>query len=110
MDINANGKAMVFRKEFTKKDGTTFARYSTSKGAKQRDGSYKNVWYSLRFRNGVDVPNKTQINIIESWADYDFYEKDGKEQVKHGFFVNEFEILEAAVPGYTAIQDEDIPF
>lgn len=110
MEINCNGKAMVFRNDFTKRDGTTFPRYSASKGAKQMDGSYKPVWYFLRFRKGVEFQNKTQILIKESWADYDFYEKDGKEECKHGFFVNDFEILEADVPGFSALADEDIPF
>ena len=111
MDISFKGKAMIFRKDLQTRDGSTFPRYSTSKGVKQQDGSYKNVWYFVRFRKGVEVPNKTQINITQAWDTYDFWEKNGNEEISHGVFISEFEILEAAAPeGYSRLQDEDIPF
>ena len=110
MDMKVEGKAMIFAKEYKTKSGDPFIKYATSMGKKKPDGEWDNGWLFVRFRKGVSVSNKTQINITSGWLTFDKYKSGEKDVTEWGVFVNEFDILEADVSGFTALQDEDIPF
>lgn len=56
--------------------------YSTSIGNKQPDGSYKNAYIALQFKKGVNLENKTQINIKNGFLTFDKYTpKNGNAEV-----------------------------
>lgn len=84
MNIENKYPVMIFKREY---DGKTF--YSVGLSRKDRDGNYINGYMSCRFKNGVEVPDKTKIYIKSAWLD--FYLKD-KTTVPY-IFINEFETV-----------------
>ena len=110
MRVNVTGRARIFAKE---QNG--FTKYATSFGKKNQEGGYDNGWLFVRFRKGVTVKDRTDIDIKEAWATFDQYEKDGKTVTVWGIFVNDFEELldhseYEATKGFSQLQNEDIPF
>lgn len=95
------GQAMVFAKEY---DGRTY--YSTSIGKKKQDGTYENGYIDLQFKKGVEIPNKTKIDIKNGWLT--FYLKDKKPTWQ--IFVSEFEMEGGDYEGFAQVSDEDCPF
>lgn len=97
-------KTTVFMKEFDN-------RRVYSKAIKyQKDGADKYAYFPMQFRKGVDLANKTKIEIKESWIGC--YE--GKNGVVFYEFVNDFETL---APGdvpegfeYATVTEDDVPF
>ena len=110
MKTSITDKAMIFRREYQKRDGSTFAKYSTSHGQKDMDGNWDNGFLFVKFRRGVSVPNRTQIFIKDGWLIFEKYEKEGQKQTSWGIFVNDFDIMDSTPENFTALQDEDIPF
>ena len=114
MRIEATGETMIFRKEY---EGKVF--YSTSLGQKKQDDTWENASIDVKFKNGVNLADKTKIEVIRGWLK--FYLK-GKVPVWQ-VFISEFEKLsgipsgfepedenQAAIPeGFQAL-DDDIPF
>ena len=82
MNIDNKYPVMIFKREY---EGNTF--YNVGLSRKDRDGNYINGYMSCRFRNGVEVDDKTKIYIKHAWLD--FYLKD-KITVPY-IFINEFE-------------------
>lgn len=88
MNIENKYPVMVFKREY---EGRTF--YSLGLSKKDRDGNYINGYMSCRFKNGVEVADKTKIYIKNAWLD--FYLKD-KATIPY-IFINEFTTLEATI-------------
>jgi len=92
----------VFMKEF---DG----RRVYSKAVKNtKDGEDKYAYFTLRFRKGIELANKTKIEIKKSFLGWQ-PGKDGKEYWYE--FVEDFETVAGEYPqGFEEIDDMDIPF
>ena len=110
MKTNVTGRARIFAKQ----EGYG-VRYATSLGKKNKDGNYDNGWLFVRFRKGVTVKDRTDIDIKDGWLTFDQYEKEGKTVTVWGIFVNEFgELLDRneyeATKGFSQLQGDDIPF
>lgn len=84
MNIDNKYPVMIFKREY---EGKTF--YNVGLSRKDRDGNYINGYMSCRFKNGVEVADKTKIYIKSAWLD--FYLKD-KVTVPY-IFINEFETV-----------------
>lgn len=91
-------KTTIFMKEF---DG----RRVYSKAVKyQKDGADKYAYFPVQFRKGVELANKTKIEINSSWISA--YE--GKDGIKFFEFVNEFDT--EAPEGFATVDDSEMPF
>lgn len=84
-------KAKIFKQVKTSKNGTNFALYSTMVSNRDMQGNWKNAYISLKFRNGVDVPNKSVIKF-SGFMTFNA-NSDGGERYPY-VFVDDFEILE----------------
>ena len=101
LEMSVKGPAMIFRHDYNGK-----AFYKMSK-PKMRDGEWMHGDISVYFKKGVEVQDKTKINIRSGWLDY--YKKD-KETVWY-VFVNEFTFEGAPeVPSDFEQIDDDVPF
>lgn len=103
-------RGMIFKNE-REKDGKTWFSYSLSISSKNISGEWKSVSVPIRFRKGVVLINKSRIEITDGWPIVIEY----KDRNVLGFFANEFEVLEGNAverepEGFSALQDDDIPF
>lgn len=97
------GECMVFAKEY---NGKIF--YSVGLSKKKQDGEYENGYMDVTFKKGVEVPNKTKINIIKGWLT--FYINKDKRTVTQ-IFISEFESEAQDIPsGFSQISDDELPF
>ena len=55
---------------------------------KNMDGEYENGYILTKFRNGVELDDKSKIKIKDAWLD--FYKKDDKTNIS--LFVNDFDL------------------
>ena len=97
-------KGMVFKNEH-ETNGEKWYSYSFSVSSKNQNDEWKSASCPIRFRKGVDVPNKTRIKITDGWQ-RPFKFKDG---YVLGWFANDFEIISGKT-GFTALTDEEVPF
>lgn len=103
-----SGETMIFKSDK--------GFYSTSLSTKQADGSYKNKYINVGFKKGVNIPNKTKINIKNGWLTFDFYtNKEGKEESVFKIFVSEYEAAgvqnnSEVISSKTVTTDDDLPF
>lgn len=75
---------MVFKNESNGR-----VSYSLCMSRKNQDGTYTNYFVSCRFRNGVNLENRTKIKNFAGWVDgY----KDNQNRSQIYVFINEFEI------------------
>ena len=88
MNIENKYPVMIFRSAF---DNKYFYKMGLSK--KNQDGSYTNGYIMCRFKNGVELEDKTKIYIKNAWLD--FYLKD--KETKPYIFVNEFETISETI-------------
>jgi len=110
MNLTVTGKAMVFRNEQMKRDGTPFISYAVYLSKKNQNGDYRKKRFEARFRRGVEVANKSMIDIKNGWYDWREYEKDGRTEHVDVIFVDDFETIEADPPGFSALGQEELPF
>ena len=96
--MNVSGKVTVFRKDFEGRPA-----YSFSISEKKEDGTYDRAYMNIKFKKGVELESKTEINITNGWLK----QWGGKIYV----FVNEFE---GGIPqGFKEVAPEDddyLPF
>jgi len=77
LNTNITGETMIFRDDKGK-----FPRYQTSIGKKLPDGTYDNAYIELKFKKGVELENKTKINITNGFLTfYQYTPKDSKYKV-----------------------------
>lgn len=81
------GKTMVFKNE----NGF----YRTTISTKNREGEYVNKGINIAFKKGVDIPNKTVIDVKNGWLTFDEYvsKQDNQKKISDfKIFVSEYEV------------------
>lgn len=105
------GKTMVFKNE----NGF----YRTTISAKNREGEYVNKGINIAFKKGVDIPNKTVIDVKNGWLTFDEYVSKQDNQKKTSdfkIFVSEYEVEGGQTTALKAAEtpaispEEDLPF
>lgn len=109
MNINHEYAVMVFRRNT---DFGTFYKIGLTK--KDKDGNYINGYKDIRFKKGVELPDRTKIYIKKAWLD--FYVKDNR--TFDYIFCSEFETLNNVINNTAAtleaegilVDPSDLPF
>ena len=70
--MNVSGEIMIFKNEYG---------YSTSISRKNQDGEYEKMYLSVQLPKGVELENKTKINITKGFLSF-YKNKQGLPQVK----------------------------
>lgn len=99
--MKITGETMIFKND---------KGYSTSVSNKKEDGSYENMFVAVNFKRGVDIDNKTKINIINGFPSF-YKTKDGLAKPK--IVVIEFETLNNSTTQATDFElnsQEELPF
>lgn len=120
ISMKVTGEATIFRNAHDGKNGTWYT-YSAGVSSKREDGSYANGYLDVRFRKGVEVENKTKIDIKHSFLTVREFTVDGKERKKIELMILQFDIVSGEddeeydvpssnQPGFSAFTDDDIPF
>lgn len=94
--MKITGETMIFKNDIG---------YSTSISNKKEDGTYENMSISVNFRKGVELENKTKINITDGFLS--FY-KTKNDEKKLKLVVMDFETNE--IPFKETDEDLDLPF
>jgi len=66
MQVLSTKEEMVFRRD-TEQYGTF---YTLGMSKRNQDGSYTNGYMDIRFRQGVDIPNRSKIMIKDSFLSF----------------------------------------
>lgn len=72
MGLNINGKTIIYKNTYG---------YSTAISNKKQDGTYERMYVSLQLPKGVEVENKTYIEITKGFLSY-FKDKNGLPKIK----------------------------
>ena len=102
LNSNFSGEVMIFKNDK--------GFYSTTLSKKNQDGSYANAYVAVSFKKGVDIPNKTKINIKNGFLTFDQYQKEGKTITNLKIFVTEYEGAEQIASSKKTKGSEDIVF
>jgi hypothetical protein len=94
--MKITGETMIFKNDIG---------YSTSISNKKEDGTYENMSISVNFRKGVEIPNKTKINITDGFLSF-YKTKNDEKRLK--LVVMDFETNE--IPFTETDEDLDLPF
>lgn len=70
--MNITGKTICYKNEFG---------YSTAISNKKQDGTYERMYVSLQLPKGVEVENKTYIEITRGFLTY-YKDKNGLPKIK----------------------------
>ena len=95
------GETMIFRKDY---EGRQL--YSTTIGKKKQDGTYENGYIDVQFKKGVNLADKTKIEVINGWLT--FYLNKDKKPVWQ-IFINEFEQLSHIPSGFKPEDESQVP-
>jgi hypothetical protein len=88
--MNLTGEQRIFRREYNGK-----VYYSTGISKKDMNtNTYTSEYMPVSFKKGVDIPNKTDIIIKNSFLTFDKYKKEGEEKqtVIWKLFVMDYEL------------------
>lgn len=89
MNIQSDKSYLVFKKQ------TQYGpMYSLGLSKKGQDGKYQNGYIGCKFKNGVDIENKTNIYIKNGWLT--FYLDKSNKTVPY-IFINEFTTVEQTI-------------
>lgn len=107
LNTNITGETMIFKNDK--------GFYSTSLSRKKQDGTYENAYINVGFRKGVDIPNKTLINVKNGFLTFDNRAtEDGKTTTYFRLFISDYDLVgDAAEPVQTnnsVSNDDDLPF
>lgn len=83
MKVTSDRTETIYRHD--KEDRTI---YTMKLVKKNMDGEYENGYILTKFRNGVELDDKSKIKIKDAWLD--FYKKDDKTNIS--LFVNDFDL------------------
>ena len=72
MGLNINGKTIIYKNTYG---------YSTAISNKKQDGTYERMYVSLQLPKGVEVENKTYIEITRGFLTY-YKDKNGLPKIK----------------------------
>lgn len=70
--MNVSGEIMIFKNEYG---------FSTSISRKNQNGEYEKMYLSVQLPKGVELENKTKINITKSFLSF-YKNKQGLPQIK----------------------------
>lgn len=70
--MNISGEIMIFKNEYG---------FSTSISRKNQDGEYEKMYLSVQLPRGVELENKTKINITKGFLSF-YKNKQGLPQIK----------------------------
>lgn len=114
MNIECDKSKKIFRNE---KDGKV--SYSIGLNRKNQDGTYTRGYITCRFPKDANIPNKTELYIVNAWLD--FWVDDKK--ITHPYiFINKYTLKEdVQVPSNikseydsldsdVKLEDSDLPF
>lgn len=108
--MQISGETMIFRKERESASGKWYA-YSTGVSSKRQDGSWINGYLDVKFRKGVEVENKTKINIKNGFLSAkEFKTGSGETGKRLELVILEFDVVDAPNSGFTAMTNDDVPF
>ena len=100
MSIRITGETTVFKNEK--------GFYSTGISNKLMDGTYDNAYINVQFKKGIELENKTKINITNGFLTF-WKGQDGKPVLK--IVVLEFvQPGDAAEDTTSALDSSDLPF
>ena len=94
--MNISGETMIFKND---------RGYSTTISNKKEDGSYENMFIPVNFRKGIELLNKTKINVINGFLSF-YKTKDGLAKVK--MVITDFEQNESNE--YEITDSSELPF
>jgi hypothetical protein len=72
MGLNINGKVIIYKNTYG---------YSTSISRKNQDGEYEKMYLSVQLPKGVELENKTKINITKGFLGF-YNTKEGLPKIK----------------------------
>ncbi|MBQ0111753.1 MAG: hypothetical protein KBT03_01355 [Bacteroidales bacterium] len=101
--ITDDRPVMVFRHDGKSKAGNQYTSYSLGVSSKDADGNWVNSFMSCRFKKGVELENKTKINIKNAFPTVG-NEYNGTRPIS--WFINDFEIVES---GETVVEKPKVP-
>ena len=81
--------------------------YSTSISNKKEDGTYDNMFISVNFQKGIEVANKTKINILDGFMSF-YKNKNGQAVPK--LVVMSFETENQENNSFEINDPSDLPF
>lgn len=109
INTNITGETMIFKNDK--------GFYSTSMSKKMVDGTYQSAYIPVQFKKGVEVENKTTINITKGFLSFDKYTPKGstKETTSWKLIVTEFTTASGSAPAtkgseFEIASDDDLPF
>jgi hypothetical protein len=85
MEVVSNRDELIFRKDFEGKPS-----YSIGLSKKDKNGNFENGYMNVRFKQDVELKNKTKISIKNAWLSFNL--KDNKTYPY--IFINDFAIVE----------------
>ena len=109
--MNLTGELRIFRREYNGK-----VYYSTGISKKDMNtNTYTSEYMPVSFKKGVDIPNKTDIIIKNSFLTFDKYKKEGEEKptVIWKLFVMDYELKnELEFESFDSFEDtpDNLPF
>lgn len=98
MSLKITGKTKIFKNEK--------GLYCTTISTKKEDGSYENMRISVNFRKGIELENKTDIEIKDGFLSF-WKNKDNQFQLK--LVILDFDNLTSITNENENIVD-DLPF
>ena len=93
--MNISGKTRIYKNES--------GLYSTDISNKKEDGTYEKMYVSVNFKKGVELENKTDINVTKGFLSF-YKSKEGLAKIK--LVILEFEEIKNE---FSTITD-DLPF
>lgn len=101
--MNITGKTIVFKNEFG---------YSTAISNKKQDGTYERMYVGLQLPKGVEIENKTYIEIIKGFLAF-YKDKNGMSKIKIvAMEIKQDEQKQEEIDGNDVFEltPEDLPF
>lgn len=92
--MQITGQAVIFKNDK--------GYYSMTISNKKEDNTYENMYITTNFKKGVELENKTKINIKNGFLSF-YTNKDNNKILK--VVITEFEIIEE-----NTVTDDDLPF
>lgn len=108
INVNITGETMIFKNDK--------GFYSTSMSRKTVDGTYQSAYIPVQFKKGVELENKSTINITKGFLSFDKYTpKDAtKEVTSWKLVITEFTTVGASNTETKGsefeVDNEDLPF
>ena len=110
-------RGTIFANKHENENGTWYL-YNFSKAGKDKDGNTIYASMPIRFRKGVEVENKTYVELKDFFLTPFPYSKDenGKQRYVMGIMCLEYaevithEQYQEEPSGFSALEESDIPF